>query len=481
MSLFGNIVKFVASPITAPMKAIASAVGEIPIIGTPLKAVVNLGCAPTNLVESIASGERLDHAVIDNIKSQVKDIKTVAPYAKMVVSLVPGVGTAVSAAISAGAALAEGQSITDALIEGVKGAIPGGAIAQSAFNVASGVVSGKSIKDIGISALPISDGQRKALTTVVSLTSDLANGRSIKDITINALPIDEDQKKTLNVAATFATDIVSGQNVIKSIIANAQSQLPNDINTAINIGTAMAFGQNMQRNAGIPVGSPLTGITVNGQPAQADVQILFASANAGADSAIAGQRMQSDYAAYMLSKAAQGAAAQDAAISGSKMQADYAAYMRAKPSEITKIYGMKIAKANPILNAGFNLLTGTKVTDENNLHGYCSAIGMMSYRSTPADIEKFLSTIPLIEQTGFNIGCAAIIGLPKIKITGDNLADFGTVVATGLNNATIVEKISAVNVVGVNPVVANSIITVSSMNQIGWFHRLLIKLHIVSN
>lgn len=481
MSLFGDIIKFVASPVTAPMKAISSVVGEIPIIGTPLKAVVNLGMAPTNLVESIASGERLDHAVIDNIKSQVKDIKTVAPYAKMVVSLVPGVGTAVSAAISAGAALAEGQSITDALIEGVKGAIPGGQIAQSAFNVASGVVSGKSIKDIGINAIPISDSQRKALTTVVSLTSDLANGKPIKDIAINALPISDDQKKTLNIAATFTTDIVKGQNVIKTIIATAQTQLPNDINTAINIGTAVAFGQNMQRNAGIPVGSSLTGITVNGQPADAAVQILFAGADSGIGSASAGQKMQSDYAAYMLAKAAQGAAAQGAAVSGSKMQADYAAYMRAKPSEITIVYGLKIAKASPILNAGFVLLTGRKATDENNLRGYCSAIGMMSYKSTPADIEKFLSTVPLVERTGFNIGCAAIIGLSKIKITGDNLVDFGTAVATGLNNSTITEKIGVVNVVGNNPVVAESIITVSKIKQLGWFHKLLIKLHIVDN
>jgi hypothetical protein len=304
----------------------------------------------------------------------------------------------------------------------------------------------------------------------------LANGKPIKDIAINALPISDDQKKTLNVAATFTTNVVKGQNVIKAIIANAQRQLPNDINTAINIGVSVAFGQNMQRNAGIPVGSPLSDITVNGQPAQSEIQMLFAGANAGIGSAATGQKMQSDYAAYMLAKAAQGAASQGAAVSGSKMQADYAAYMRAKPSEITKIYGMKIAKANPILNAGAILLTGSKITDENNIHGYYSAIGMMSYRSTPADIEKFLLTVDLINRTGFNIGCAAIIGLSKIKSSGDNLADFGTAVAIGLNNATIVEKISVVNVVGNNPVVANSIVTVSKINQSGWFHRLLLQI-----
>ncbi len=63
----------------------------------------------------------------------------------MVAPFVPGVGTGIGAALGAANALASGQPITQVLISAARGALPGGAIAQGAFDVAMNLAKGKNI------------------------------------------------------------------------------------------------------------------------------------------------------------------------------------------------------------------------------------------------------------------------------------------------------------------------------------------------
>ncbi len=79
--------------------------------------------------------------------------KTALPIAQTVVSFVPGVGTGVNAAISAGVALAQGQPLTDAVVAGVKGMIPGGPMASQALETAYNVARGQNITTAAASAL----------------------------------------------------------------------------------------------------------------------------------------------------------------------------------------------------------------------------------------------------------------------------------------------------------------------------------------
>lgn len=81
-------------------------------------------------------------SVLHDVVSTAEDIGS---YATTVVALVPGVGTGVSAALSAGLALAQGKNITDAVKAGIRGAIPGGAIAAAGFDVAVKVASGANV------------------------------------------------------------------------------------------------------------------------------------------------------------------------------------------------------------------------------------------------------------------------------------------------------------------------------------------------
>lgn len=233
-----NVTKNPFKPVAKVTTGVAKQVKKVPVLGKPLSAVINLGNAPVKLVSQVTSGDNINQSVLNNLKEQVKSVKEIAPYAKMVVSLVPGVGTAVSAAISAGAALATGQSITDALVAGVKGAIPGGFIAQTAFSISTDMISGKSLNTAAINALPLSAGQKSAVTKLLPIAKDLA----------------------------------AGKRVDKTILSNLQKQLPADVQKAINIGIAVGFGKSHQKKV-IPAPKPV--ITVKGKPAPPAVTKLF--------------------------------------------------------------------------------------------------------------------------------------------------------------------------------------------------------------
>jgi hypothetical protein len=58
-------------------------------------------------------------------------------------SFVPGVGSGVSAAIGAAQALADGRPIDEAILAGAKSALPGGPMAQMAFDAAWGLAHGR--------------------------------------------------------------------------------------------------------------------------------------------------------------------------------------------------------------------------------------------------------------------------------------------------------------------------------------------------
>lgn len=145
-----DIVEGAGSVITAPAKAIAAVTKSVPVLGDITRIVDNASSSPVNLVNSIASGARIDKALLNNFKQNLKTIQDVAPYAATIVSFVPGIGTGVAAAIAAGAALAEGKSIDEALKAAVKNALPGGAIAATAFDAAMKVASGENVGQAAI-------------------------------------------------------------------------------------------------------------------------------------------------------------------------------------------------------------------------------------------------------------------------------------------------------------------------------------------
>jgi len=222
--------------------AVNATLGKIPVIGPLANSAVSIMNAPANLVSAIASGERIDKAVLNNLKQALKDVKQIAPYAQMVVSLVPGVGTGISAALGASLALASGQNITDALKAGVLSAIPGGPLVQAA----------------------------------AGLAADALQGKNIAASVLNNLPISPAAKTALVQGLEAAKKIAKGQNVGKALLDGALKQLPPAYQKAIQIGTAIGHAKSLQEAATNAVGAAvqLAGNFKAGQVATAALRAL---------------------------------------------------------------------------------------------------------------------------------------------------------------------------------------------------------------
>jgi hypothetical protein len=249
----GDIVEAVTAPVTAPVKAIVKgteaggkvvgkaleaggkavagtveftvditvdaagevgkAISGIPYVGEPLYAAFDAGFAgPFKLAQSIADGKRIDKAVYERLKADIKNAQTLAPYAQAVVSLVPGVGTGVAGAIGAANALSKGKPIDEAVIAGVRGAVPGGPVGQAAFDVAIAGMSGKSIEDTALAAIPL----------------------------------DPEQKKIVIAGIKAARDIAQGKEVDEVLVEKGMSLLDPETRKAVQIGMAMGQAQNLQ-------------------------------------------------------------------------------------------------------------------------------------------------------------------------------------------------------------------------------------------
>jgi len=207
-------------------------VGKIPVVGDAAKIVGKVAAEPFKIAGAIASGERLDHVAIGALKDQIKIAKEVAPYAQTVVSLVPGVGSGVAAAIGAGAALAEGQNITAAIKAGIRGAIPGGALAQAGFDLAMKVASGE---NIGKAALETARSQLPAgAQQAFDIGLAVVTGENLQKVAIRALS---------NLAPAQVQELVNaGKQALSSTpgLADAYKSIASDPSLAK--GFAVASG-----------------------------------------------------------------------------------------------------------------------------------------------------------------------------------------------------------------------------------------------
>jgi len=187
-------------------------VKRVPVLGTVVNAANNLATLPIRAGSQLLEGKRNDRIAVDQFKTALGSAKTLAPYAQTVVSFVPGIGQGVSAGIGGALALAQGQSITAAMEEAVKGAIPGGPMAQAAFSVATAAMEGKPIDQIAINALPVSPEAKQALVAGLGAAKAVASGKNV---------------------ATVAMD-------------TALHQLPENVQKAVQVGVAIGHAKNLQ-------------------------------------------------------------------------------------------------------------------------------------------------------------------------------------------------------------------------------------------
>lgn len=250
-------------------KYAAKKVGKVKFIGKPLAAAINLGGAPVYFTQSVLKGERIDKAALANLKAQVRDVKEVGPYAQMVISCVPGIGTGVSAALGAGLALANGQPITAALKAGVVGALPGGPAVQMAANMAIAVAEKKPIDKILIATLPLPDAQKKAITIALDAAKALAKGQRIDKVALAAA--EKALPPQYRVALQCGVAIAHGENIQKTMLKNVTplvlDKLAGEGNKIVAANPLLKAGmqtlQNPTLKAGFKVGATISRSQVN--------------------------------------------------------------------------------------------------------------------------------------------------------------------------------------------------------------------------
>lgn len=269
----GKEVGKVTKPVVKATGQVTKAIGKIPVVGAPVKTVFDAtyhaAVAPAKLAVDVAiNGKRIDKAVMAQVNTAVKDVKAVGPYAQTVVSLVPGVGTGISAGLGAGLALANGQRIDQALLAGVKGALPGGPLARAAMDIGiAGVQAAASGKKLNIGELAKTAGgaalgslglppaARDAMLSGVALAGQLANGqpldKALADAAISVAPVDTKTKAALAKATQISVDLAHGKPVDRTLLAHAadaikglpvDEKLKAQLSEAAKTGKAIAPG-----------------------------------------------------------------------------------------------------------------------------------------------------------------------------------------------------------------------------------------------
>ncbi len=196
-----------------------------------------------------ARGENVLKAMQKAAQGQIGDLRQSLQFAAMVAPFIPGLGTGVAAALGAANALAAGQPITDALIAAARSAIPGGAVAQIAFDTAMNMAKGKSIGESLLnsarSQVPGGPAAQAAFDTALAL----AKGKNIQDAAFAAagrlLPPSPYAADVLS----FAKRVASGQNIQKAALSTVGNAVLNKIEQ--QAGPILS-----RARAAVPIGIP---------------------------------------------------------------------------------------------------------------------------------------------------------------------------------------------------------------------------------
>jgi hypothetical protein len=176
-----------------------------------------------------ARGENVLRAIQKSAQAQIGDLRKSLQFAAMVAPFVPGLGTGVAAALGAANALAAGEPITDALIAAARSAIPGGAVAQVAFDTAMNLAKGKSIGESLLNSaraqLPGGPATQAAFDAAVAL----AKGRNIQDAAFAAAGRLLPPSPYAENALSFVKKIASGQNIQKAALSTVGNMVLNKI------------------------------------------------------------------------------------------------------------------------------------------------------------------------------------------------------------------------------------------------------------
>jgi hypothetical protein len=215
----GNVAKAVDKvvPVSKVVKGIgdvASAVDKVVPISLMVPGGIIMRFAGDTALR-VARGENVLDAIAKAGSGAYRDIRKGVQLASMVAGFVPGIGTGVGAALGAANALMNGEPITDAVIAAARGSLPGGAIAQTAFDMAANVAKGQNIGEAMLntvrSRIPGGDSPlvRAAFDAGIALTKGQSLQQALLSSTGKLLPKSPFAESPL----AFVSKVMSGQNI----------------------------------------------------------------------------------------------------------------------------------------------------------------------------------------------------------------------------------------------------------------------------
>jgi hypothetical protein len=239
-SVFGDIIHTLNKAADSAGKALSS----IPVIGGVIHAALGLNpiAALGGLAAGVLRGERLDHAFLNAAKHEVNAVKEAAPYVSKVMSFVPGVGTGIAAAIAAGTALAEGRTISDAILDSVVAAVPGGALGRSAAKATIAIASGGNVANAALDAA-VSNLPREA-QTVAGLARRIASGENVSKAAIDTATAQ--LPASIRAGVDTALAAAKGGNVKTAVLHAIRATVPAEVQKAVDVATAVAAARNVQ-------------------------------------------------------------------------------------------------------------------------------------------------------------------------------------------------------------------------------------------
>jgi hypothetical protein len=278
----GSAVKFVSKE----MGKVDHFISKIPIVGPLFHAVWDIEYQfPFTIAAAIVSGQRIDKVAMNALHDACGDVKALGPYVETVIAIVPGVGPEASAAIATGVALASGERIDQALLDGAAALVPGGAIAKAAIQVGIAAMQGK-VRDFtqlggalvsgvaGAVGVTIPDAAKDAIMGGLKIASDLAQGQKIDKAVIDGAvaAIPDSAGAALKLAASAAgaavvdvSDHKAVAAVADTLIAAGQAAMPGltpdqrqAFKGALTIGAGLGHGQFLQGCVDKAVKSPNT-------------------------------------------------------------------------------------------------------------------------------------------------------------------------------------------------------------------------------
>jgi len=403
----GKEIGKVVKPIQNAVGDISKEAGKIPVVGGLVQGVFDLAYMasmwPAELTIAIViDGKRIDNAVLDTIKKEIQSVKQVAPYAQMVIALVPGIGPGVSAALSAGLALAEGQSIEEVLKAGLIGAIPGGPLVKAAVTMSvdtiQRVASGQPIDITSLaqsaggaasSALGLPVAAKNALLAGITTMGAVIKGtpldKALTDGAIMALPVSSQIKSAMTEATALTLELANGKPLDRVLLARidkVSSMLPaghalrETINTGISATKKLAEGKSPEN-------------------------VMFAALQSGVGDSLVSMgatKLPPDVQKALKSGVALG--------TGVVTQARKAEQLVQKvPGKLIES-GIQLAKAHPLFGAARKI-----AATQGGTRGFDLAAGLTQHQVKVFDIATARNSLPgAVDKLGFDLACATRIG-----------------------------------------------------------------------